>query len=257
MKPSLTAPVAAEVRQEEQSEAAMIQEAKQVISTSSWKLGEIACRWTAAYARGRTDADLGAALGMTGDQVYQRRRVWERFSGISDTYRNLSWSHFYAALTWDDAEACLDWACENYATVAEMKAWRTAAHSNTESSDTYRNQGTDDDPFGEGASGAGTDSGKEAGGAGGEEDGTETEGTETEESGGSPKPPRRPRSGKEKPEGDSSKDPVATQRAKAVKTWEAASRAISDLNDLQPIPQHDAIVKSVSKVIATLKGIQQ
>ncbi len=251
MKP-ITAPVAAEVRQEEQSEAAMIQEAKQVISTSAWKLGEIACRWTAAYARGRTDAALGAALGISGDQVYQRRRVWERFSGISDTYRNLSWSHFYAALTWDDADACLNWACENYATVAEMKAWRTAAHSNTESSDTYRNQGTDDDPFGEGTSGAGTD-------AGGEEDGEDTDGKDSPE--GAVKPPARSRGKrKDEPEGDKPEktqaELISDQRAKAVKTVEAGIRAIDDLHKLKPVPNHDSIIKSFGKVIDTVKGKQ-
>ena len=42
------------------------------------------------------------------------------------TYPSLKWSHFYAALNWDDAPECLQWADENQSTVAEMKAWRRA-----------------------------------------------------------------------------------------------------------------------------------
>lgn len=252
MKPVVT-PVAAEVRQDTESEAALIQRVKESISRNNWTIGECASQWTARYAKGRTDDDFGAAVGMTGDQVYQRRRVHDRFRGVSDTYRNLSWSHFYAALTWDDAEACLDWACENYATVSEMKAWRTAQTGET---DTYRNldqpSGSgqsgepdgdpfegDDDPFGEGDSG--------------EEDGTETGGKDSQEN-----PTRPPRRGKDEPEGDapqkSTKELFAEQKAKTVKTFEAASRAMADLGRLGSAPQKDAIIKSCHKAIETIKA---
>ena len=81
---------------------------------------------TKRYARGRTDADFGALIGLSGDQVYQRRRVWERFHETHDQYVSLRWSHFYASLNWDDASDCLGWADDVHATVAEMKAWRRA-----------------------------------------------------------------------------------------------------------------------------------
>ncbi len=71
---------------------------------------------------------FGARIGLSGDQVYQRRRVWESFSDVHDQYEQLRWSHFYAALNWDDASDCLGWADEMHATVAEMKAWRRAQH---------------------------------------------------------------------------------------------------------------------------------
>jgi len=79
---------------------------------------------TKKFARGRTDADFGELVGMSGDQVYQRRRVCETFTDVRDNYSALKWSHFYIALNWDDAAECLSWANENEATIAEMKAWR-------------------------------------------------------------------------------------------------------------------------------------
>jgi hypothetical protein len=89
-------------------------------------VGECAAKWTERYARGRTDADFAALIGITADQVYQRRRVWETFAGVREQYPALKWSHFYAALTWDDAADCLRWATDMQATVAEMRAWRRA-----------------------------------------------------------------------------------------------------------------------------------
>ncbi|MEZ6065027.1 MAG: hypothetical protein R3B90_04825 [Planctomycetaceae bacterium] len=39
-------------------------------------------------------------------------------------YVHLKWSHYYAAVNWDDSAECLQWANDLGATVAEMKAWR-------------------------------------------------------------------------------------------------------------------------------------
>lgn len=113
-----TAVEAAETEQE------LVTTARQAISNCNWTVGECAARWTTRYARGRTDADFGQMVGLSGDQIYQRRRVWESFSDVCDQYPALKWSHFYVALTWSDSAECLAWANENEATVAEMKAWR-------------------------------------------------------------------------------------------------------------------------------------
>lgn len=111
-----------------ETEEQLITRAQGALSHCNWELGECAAKWTRKYARGRTDADFGALIGLSGDQVYQRRRVWETFSDVSGSYPKLKWSHFYAALTWDDAAECLQWAADIEATVAEMKAWRRAQH---------------------------------------------------------------------------------------------------------------------------------
>jgi len=110
------------------TEEQLIDCAREALSDSSWVIGECAAQWTKKYAKGRTDADFGAMVGLSGDQVYQRRRVWETFGDVRTQYSCLKWSHYYIALTWDDAPECLQWAEENKATVAELKAWRRAVN---------------------------------------------------------------------------------------------------------------------------------
>lgn len=110
------------------TEGALIERARQALSGCNWTIGECASQWTQRFARGRSDADFGGLIGLSGDQVYQRRRVWETFADVHAEYGKLSWSHFYTALTWDDSAEVLQWANENEATVNEMKAWRRAQH---------------------------------------------------------------------------------------------------------------------------------
>lgn len=110
------------------SEAELIGRAQAALSNCSWTVGECAAQWTKRYAKGRTDADFGALIGLSGDQVYQRRRVVETFGDVKDDYKRLKWSHFYTAIGWDDAAECLRWADDMQSTIAEMKAWRRAQH---------------------------------------------------------------------------------------------------------------------------------
>ncbi len=111
-----------------ETEDQLIRKAQDAVSGCNWVVGECASKWTEKYAKGRTDGDFGELVGMSSDQVFQRRRVWETFSDVSSDYPSLKWSHFYVALNWDDAPECLLWAKENEATVAEMKAWRRLQH---------------------------------------------------------------------------------------------------------------------------------
>ena len=109
-----------------ESEDRLISVARDAVSQCNWVVGECAAQWTQKYARGRTDADFGQMVGLSGDQIYQRRRVWEAFGKKVSDYANLKWSFFYVALNWEDAIKCLNWADENESTVAEMRAWRRA-----------------------------------------------------------------------------------------------------------------------------------
>lgn len=111
-----------------ETEQELISTARHAISHCNWTVGECAACWTERYAKGRTDADFGELIGLSGDQIYQRRRVWETFADVRDDYASLKWSHFYVSLTWDDSSECLAWAQENTATVAEMRAWRRMQH---------------------------------------------------------------------------------------------------------------------------------
>lgn len=107
-----------------ESEDQLVSRAQSALSHCNWEIGDCAAKWTQKYAAGRTDVDFGALIGLSGDQVYQRRRVWERFAETHAEYPQLKWSHFYVALNWEEAEECLRWANDMEATVAEMKAWR-------------------------------------------------------------------------------------------------------------------------------------
>lgn len=109
-----------------ETEVHLVQRAQFAVSRCNWEVGECASLWTKRFAKGRTDADFAQLVGLSPDQVYQRRRVWETFADVSETYSELKWSHFYSALTWDDAAECLQWAQDVSATVAEMRAWRRA-----------------------------------------------------------------------------------------------------------------------------------
>ncbi len=109
-----------------ESEEQLVSRAQEAVSQCRWVVGECAQKWTERYARGRTDADFAILIGITADQVYQRRRVWETFAGVRDEFASLKWSHFYAALTWEDSLDSLRWAEETRSTVAEMRAWRRA-----------------------------------------------------------------------------------------------------------------------------------
>jgi hypothetical protein len=248
------APIAAEVRQDQESEAALIASAKEAISTCNWKVGECASNWTAKWARGRTDADFGAAVDLTAEQVGQRRRVWDRWGENRISYSVLSWSHFLVAIAWEDADTYLQWACDNRATVSEMKAYRHAKTANEflppageRGGDPFVDAAPEDDPFGEGGGDIVTP----------EEDGTEPEPemetgwTESEKEEAS----RPPRNGREAPAEVDPKEVFQTTKAKAVKTLEAGMRAVDDLNRLKDIPQHDKLIKGLEKMLQTVKDV--
>lgn len=111
-----------------ETEEELIFEAQQAVSQCNWKVGECAAKWTKKYSRGRTDADFAKLVGLSCDQIYQRRRVFETYAEVRDNYSSVGWSHFYLALNWEDAAECLQWSEENEATVAEMRAYRRALH---------------------------------------------------------------------------------------------------------------------------------
>ncbi len=132
----------------EETEETLIERARGALSNCNWIIGECAARWTEKYAKGRTDADFGNQIGLSSDQVFQRRRVWETFHDVRHEYPNLKWSHFYVSLNWEDSAECLTWAVESQATVAQMRAWRRSVHGEdlTEQSDPLALQTLDYSP---------------------------------------------------------------------------------------------------------------
>ena len=106
-----------------------VSEAEQILAPTQWEIGRIASE--CKEVTGKTDAELGERIGLSRDQVQQRRSVWDRFGDDSDTYRNLKWSHFHAAMNWDDATQTLAIADRDMLTVRDMVRYHDLRHGKT------------------------------------------------------------------------------------------------------------------------------
>jgi hypothetical protein len=108
-----------------------IGEWNQLVSTTNWEKGRIICEWRAQLI------DTGAEMckyadeawarlvgGVTGQHVGRLRRVHQRFGRTFDEYQGLYWSHFQAALDWDDAEMWLEGAVQSGWSVSKMRTQR-------------------------------------------------------------------------------------------------------------------------------------
>ena len=104
-------------------------------SFTAWERGRIIHQWrTEMKRRGlpRSQYSDAAWCRLVGGRcspqhVGRLRRVFERFGDSHETYPGLYWSHFYAALDWDDAELWLQGAVENRWTVQQMQQQRSRA----------------------------------------------------------------------------------------------------------------------------------
>ena len=66
--------------------------------------------------------------GVTSQHVGRLRRVFQRFGDLYEQYEGLYWSHFQAALDWDDAEMWLEGAIQNEWSVSQMRGKRWETH---------------------------------------------------------------------------------------------------------------------------------
>jgi hypothetical protein len=105
-----------------------------LVSTTNWEKGRIINEWRAALVeagappREYADEAWARRVGaVTGQHVGRLRRVYERFGLVYREYPRLYWSHFYAALEWDDAEMYLEGAVQSGWTVAQMRRRRWEA----------------------------------------------------------------------------------------------------------------------------------
>jgi len=105
-----------------------------LVSTTNWDKGQIIHKWRtslqeagAPVSEHSDDAWARRVGGVTGQHVGRLRRVFERFGDKYENYDNLFWSHFQAAIEWDDAEMWLEGAVQNKWSVANMRnqRWET------------------------------------------------------------------------------------------------------------------------------------
>ena len=102
-----------------------------LVSTTNWEKGRIICEWREALiADGATvteysDEAWSQLVGrVTSQHVGRLRRVFQRFGDAFDQYQGLFWSHFQAAIDWEDAEMWLEGAIHNGWSVSQMRGQR-------------------------------------------------------------------------------------------------------------------------------------
>ena len=105
-----------------------------LVSSTNWSKGRIIHEWRTALveaganATQYTDEAWSRRTGNVSPQhVGRLRRVFERFAAAYASYAGLYWSHFQAAVDWNDAEMWLEGAVQNRWSVAHMRTQRWEA----------------------------------------------------------------------------------------------------------------------------------
>ena len=103
----------------------------QLISTTNWDKGQIIQDWRQSLEKSDAPAsqysdEAWSQLvgGVTPQHVGRLRRTHERFGHVCKEYEGLFWSHFYAAIDWDDAEMWLEGAVQSKWSVSKMRQQR-------------------------------------------------------------------------------------------------------------------------------------
>jgi hypothetical protein len=138
--PKMTLPAPAENADEATGENPIIETAcseylgrwNRLVSTTNWEKGRIVAEWREALI------EAGAAAAAYSDEAWSQRvgnvtpqhtgrlrRVYQRFDSVREAYHGLYWSHFQAALDWDDAEMWLEGAVQNRWSISQMQGERS------------------------------------------------------------------------------------------------------------------------------------
>lgn len=105
-----------------------------LVSTTNWDKGQIICQWRkqleheGVKANEYSDEAWSQLVGgVTPQHVGRLRRCFDRFGHVFGEYEGIFWSHFYAALDWDDAEMWLEGAVQSKWSVSAMRKerWET------------------------------------------------------------------------------------------------------------------------------------
>ncbi len=102
-----------------------------LISQTNWEKGKIISEWRTALiasdaaANFYSDETWTKQVGaVTSQHVGRLRRVHDRFGQTCSSYPGLYWSHFLAAIDWDDAELWLEGAMRSKWSISEMRKTR-------------------------------------------------------------------------------------------------------------------------------------
>lgn len=128
-----------------------------LVSTTNWEKGRIICQWREALmgsecvpASYSDEAWSRRVGGVSAQHVGRLRRVYERFSQSHSSYTGLYWSHFLAALDWDDAELWLEGALQSGWSVSQMRTTRSESLGEDPAAENFAadtQTGTDDEDY--------------------------------------------------------------------------------------------------------------
>lgn len=125
---SSEAPLSPQVQEASQP---YIGEWNQLISTTNWEKGRIIVAWRgllidngAPVAEYADEAWARLVGGVTGQHVGRLRRVYQKFGQDYPKFQGLYWSHFQAAVDWEDAEMWLEGALQSSWSVSQMRKQR-------------------------------------------------------------------------------------------------------------------------------------
>jgi hypothetical protein len=115
----------------EQASSPFVGRWNKLVTTTNWEKGRIIHDWREAMiASGAPVTDYSdeawarRVTGVTGQHVGRLRRVYQKFGDVYEQYDGLYWSHFQAALDWDDPEEWLAQAQSRSWSVAQMRSAR-------------------------------------------------------------------------------------------------------------------------------------
>lgn len=107
---------------------------QRLISSTNWEKGRIISQWRGALIEAGAhpteysdEAWARRAGGVTAPHVGRLRRVHDRFAKEHQSYPGLFWSHFLAALDWDDAPMWLEGAMREGWSVSQLREQRWQA----------------------------------------------------------------------------------------------------------------------------------
>ncbi|MCY3005631.1 MAG: hypothetical protein NTV29_06600 [Planctomycetota bacterium] len=131
-------------------------------SETNWEKGRILLDWRNALIAANappsqySDEAWANRVGMvTCQHVGRLRRVFERFGETHGEYPKLFWSHFWAALDWDDSELWLEGASQSRWSISQMCRMRAESMQlpadqtpqSVMANDTQRIESANDDGF--------------------------------------------------------------------------------------------------------------
>ncbi len=105
-----------------------------LVSQTNWEKGSIIVEWrtnlveSGVSANAYSDEAWARSVdGVSPQHVGRLRRVYERFKDSYRSYEGLYWTHFMAALDWNDAELWLEGAVQSSWSVSQMRRTRWEA----------------------------------------------------------------------------------------------------------------------------------